>query len=141
MIPTLLLILANAPTPDPLDKILPWVTTFVAMVLAAVFKTQLDRARAVKIEDPMPTVPVRKVPGVPSWNDHSNLVERVGRMEDQVERMRSEQSEQFRDLLIAGTTRQEAIVKQLSDKIDQVAREWHGRLDALSGQPKPPLRR
>lgn len=134
-------VMANAVAADPLDKILPWVTTFVAMVLAAVFKAQLDRARSLKIEDPIPTVPVRKVPGVPSWNDHSNLVERVGRLEAHIDKMRDEQAEQFKDLLIAGASRQEAIVKQLSDKIDQVARDWHGRLDALSGHPKPPPRR
>jgi hypothetical protein len=130
-------ILANLP-PDPLDKILPWITTFVGVVLAAVFKVQADKAKALRIEDPVPTVPVRKVPGVPSWNDHSNLVERVGRLESHIDKMRDEQAEQFRDLLIAGATRQEAIVKQLSDKIDTVARDWHGRLDAISRPPNRP---
>lgn len=46
-----ILTLANTPASDPLDKILPWVTSFVLAVIAAVFKVQADRAKKVTLEN------------------------------------------------------------------------------------------
>lgn len=144
------LFLANTPPPDPLDKILPWVTAFVVAVLGVVFKFQAnaaaerakqaeDKVKSLRLESPVPEVPVamRKIAGVPSWNDHSTLVERVARLENHIDRMRDEQAEQYRDILTSGANRQAEIVKQLSEKIDEVAVEWHRRLDQFFTKTPP----
>ncbi len=149
MIP-ILDILANTPPADPLDKILPWVTAFVVAVLSIVFKTQAnaaaerakqaeDKVKSLRLEPPVPEVPVamRKVPGSPTWSDHGSLVDRVARLEGHVEQMRTEQAEQFRDILNSGANRQAEIVRQLSEKIDQVAVEWHRRLDQFFTKTPP----
>ena len=128
MIPTLLLILATAPDPDPLDKILPWVSSFVLGVLALVFKWQAEKAKAVKLEEPVPTVPTRKVSQPPSWDQHEALAARVGNVEREIKDLRQENSREYKALLEAGAAREVRIL----EKIDQVARDWHGRLDALN---------
>jgi len=120
--------IANTP-PDPLDKILPWVTTFVVAVLAAVFKVQAERekAKAVRIEEPMPTVPTRKVPGIVTWNDLQPLVQRMDRFEKHLDEVRREQSDQFKEILEAGSTRE----SRLTTHLDDVARAIHSRIDDM----------
>ena len=147
------LFLATTGQADPLDKILPWVTTVLGVVLGFVFKLQAnasaerakqaeDKVRSLRLETPVPEVPVamRKIAGVPSWNDHSTLVERVARLENHIDRMRNEQAEQYRDILTSGANRQAEIVKQLSEKIDEVAVDWHRRLDQFFTKTPPRAR-
>lgn len=130
MIPILDMLAQAATThpPDPLDKILPWVTTFVAMVLAAVFKVQAEKAKAVRLDTPVPTVPTSKVPGVVTWDHLNPLIQRIDRLERHIDEVRREQSDQFKELLEAGATRESRLV----DKIDDVARAIHARIDVVS---------
>lgn len=93
-------------------------------------------AQRFSLEAPVPEVPFRKVPGVPSWNDHLTLIARVDRLEKHIDDLRKEQAEQFKDILEAGSERE----RRLADKIDAVAREWHARMDTQFG-PKPHTRR
>lgn len=126
-------ILANTPPADPLDKILPWVSTFVAMVLAAVFKVQAEKAKALKIEDPVPTVPTRKVPGIVTWDHLQPLIARMDRLERHIDDVRKEQSDQFKELLEAGSAREQRLI----DKVDDVARAIHSRIDDNLTRPRP----
>lgn len=143
MIPMLLMTLATA-TPEADPQISGnWLIAAIGAVFSGVAllmgkKIGKAEAQSMRLEEPVPTIPFRKVPGVPSWNDHSNLVERVGRLEAHIDRMRDEQAQQFKELLTAGANRQTEIVEKLSEKIDAVAREWHGRLDNLqANKPRP----
>jgi hypothetical protein len=140
MIPHLLTFLADATPADPLDKILPWVTTFVAMVLAAVFKVQADKAKAMRLEEPVPTVPTRKVFNNVTWNDLHPIITRMDRLEKHLDEVRKEQSDQFKEILEAGSTRE----SRLTHHLDDVARALHSRIDDMmrdqnhqNHQPKP----
>lgn len=119
-------LIANTP-PDPLDKILPWVTTFVVAVLAAVFKVQAEKAKAMRLEEPVPTVPTRKVPGLVTWNDLQPLIQRMDRFEKHLDEVRKEQSDQFKEILEAGSAREH----RLTTHVDDVARAIHSRIDDL----------
>jgi hypothetical protein len=121
---------------DPLDKILPWITTFVAMVLAAVFKVQADRARALRLEEPVPTVPTRKVAGFVTWDSLQPIVTRMDRLERHLDEVRREQSDQFKEILEAGSQRAD----NLRTHLDDVARAIHSRIDDIhrdGNGPKP----
>jgi hypothetical protein len=127
------MLLANAPV-DPLDKILPWISTFVVAVIAAVFKVQADRAKAVRVEEPVPTVPTRKVPGAVTWDSFGPLVARMDRLERHLDDVRKEQSDQFKELLEAGSAREQ----RLLDKVDSMARALHSRIDEHIPRPRNP---
>lgn len=136
----LLELMADVAPADPLDKILPWVTTFVAMVLAAVFKVQADKAKALRIEEPVPTVPTRKVFNNVTWNDLQPIISRMDRLEKHLDEVRREQSEQYKEILEAGSTREH----RLTTHMDDMARAIHSRIDDLMRdhhQPKPTTRR
>ena len=140
MIPHYLTILSNTPPADPLATILPWVTTFVAMVLAAVFKMQASKAQSLKLEEPMPTVPTRKVPGFVTWDHLQPIITRMDRLEKHLDDVRKEQSDQFKEILEAGSTREH----RLTTHVDDVARAIHSRLDDVirdNHQPKTPRSR
>jgi hypothetical protein len=122
-------LLLNLPPADPLDKILPWVTTFVVAVLAAVFKVQAERekAKSLRIEDPVPTVPTRKVFNNVTWNDLQPIISRMDRLEKHLDEVRKEQSDQFKEILEAGSTRE----ARLTSHMDDVARAIHSRIDDM----------
>jgi hypothetical protein len=137
------MMLANAaPAADPLDKILPWVTTFVVAVITAVLGRALGKkeAQSMRLEEPVPTVPTRKVPGIVTWNDLQPLVQRMDRFEKHLDEVRREQTDQFKEILEAGATRAES----LRTHMDDFARAIHSRIDDLMrdhNHPKPPSRR
>lgn len=140
MLLELLTLADTAPSTDPLDKVLPWVSTFVAMVLAAVFKVQADKAKALRIEEPVPTIPTRKVFNNVTWNDLQPIITRMDRMEKHLDDVRKEQSDQFKEILEAGSTREH----RLTTHVDDVARAIHSRLDDVirdQHHPKPTTRR
>lgn len=129
------LILANAaPAVDPLDKILPWVTTFVLGVLGLVFGKVWGKreAQGMRLEEPMPTVPTRKVAGAVTWDSFAPLVARMDRLERHLDDVRKEQSDQFKELLEAGAAREQRLV----DKVDDVARALHSRIDDHLPRPR-----
>jgi hypothetical protein len=134
--PALLTLLANTPPTDPLDKILPWVTTFVLGVLGLVFGKVWGKreATATRLEDPVPTVPTRKVPGIVTWDHLQPLIQRMDRLERHIDDVRKEQSDQFKELLEAGAAREQRLV----DKVDDVARAIHSRIDDHLPRPRSP---
>lgn len=136
------MLLANAPV-DPLDKILPWITTILGVVLGFVFKIQANAAaerakqaeekvKSLRVEEPVPTVPTRKVPGAVTWDSFAPLVARMDRMERHLDDVRKEQSDQFKELLEAGAAREQRLV----DKVDDVARALHSRIDDHLPRPR-----
>ena len=67
-----------------------------------------------------------------TWADHINLVRRVDRIDSHLDAMRKESSDQFKDLLEAASSRENRII----DKIDDVARAIHARIDNWKGGAK-----
>lgn len=122
-----MMLASSAPAADPLDKILPWITTFVGVVLAAVFKVQADKAKALRLEEPVPTVPTRKVFNNVTWSDLQPLISRMDRLEKHLDEVRKEQTDQFKEILEAGATRAES----LRTHMDDMARAIHSRIDDL----------
>lgn len=123
-----------------------WVKTFVVAVISAVFagatslvvgltkgrkKGQEDeqkkQERHVTLKEPVAEVPVRKVPMPPTWDQHDALMKRVEVVERDVRDLRNDQAKQYKDLLDSGTERE----RRLTDKLDTLMRELHGRLDEI----------
>jgi hypothetical protein len=129
---------APPPPPDPLDKILPWVTTFVVAVITAVLGRALGKkeAQSLRLEEPMPTVPTRKVFNNVTWSDLQPLISRMDRLEKHLDEVRKEQTDQFKEILEAGATRAES----LRTHMDDMARAIHSRIDDLMRDHNPPNR-
>lgn len=129
MIPLIFHFVANTPPTDPLDKILPWVTTFVLGVLGLVFGKVWGKreAQGMRIEEPVPTVPTRKVAGYVTWDSFQPIVTRMDRLERHLDEVRTEQSAQFKEILEAGSQRSE----RLSTHMDDIARAIHSRIDDM----------
>lgn len=92
----------------------------------------------VTLEDPVPEVPVKKVYSPPSFYQHMDLVRRVEKVELKTDQLaealvttateiRKQASENFVDILNAGHERE----NRLSEKLDGIARGFHGRVDEL----------
>lgn len=71
---------------------------------------------------------VKHQPAV-TWADHAGLVRRVDRIDSHLDQLRKESSDQFKDLLEAASSREARII----DKIDDVARAIHARIDNWKG--------
>lgn len=103
---------------------------------AALFwgKQQRDRAKAAETETVIKGQPIGVVKHqqAVTWADHINLVRRVDRIDTHLDAMRKESSEQFKDLLEAASGRESRIM----DKIDDVARAIHSRIDSWKGGAK-----
>lgn len=103
---------------------------------AALFwgKSQRDRAKAAETETTIKGQPIGVVKHQQpvTWADHINLVRRVDRIDLHLDQMRKESSDQFKDLLEAASGRESRIM----DKIDDVARAIHARIDNWKGGAK-----
>lgn len=149
MIPILLpLILAAAPpdqnvTLSSIMTVLGWVTGFVAMVLTAVFKSQAkaaeakaeaaeDKVKSMRLEDPVPTVPVQKVGGPAHFYQYEALERRVGVVEASLKEVIQQKAAEYVSILEAGQERE----LRLMEKMDGQTRELHARLDDQFG-PRP----
>ena len=100
-------------------------------------------AQRTTLESPVPEVPTRKVTTPPSWDAHRALCDRVTRLEDDFRSMsgdmktiKDEQTEQFRQLMVAGAERE----LRISEKIEGFARAIHSRIDQYL-KPQTPNRR
>lgn len=82
---------------------------------------------SVKLEQPVPEVPTRKVFHSPSWHQFEGLTRRVDHLENEFHELRDEQKQQFTQILQAGAERE----NRLRDKLDDVARGIHGRIDEI----------
>lgn len=97
----------------------------VALLLGR--KIGRDQAATLKLEEPVPTVPTRKVAGYVTWDSVAPLISRIDRMERHLDEVRREQSDQFREILQAGATRAES----LRTHMDDMARAIHSRIDEM----------
>ncbi len=90
-------------------------------------KTEVENLRSVRVEDPVPTVPVIKVFPTPTYHQFQALDARVSAVEAEVREFRAALGKQFQHVLEAGADRQERIF----EKIDDVARALHARIDLI----------
>ncbi|WAC18871.1 hypothetical protein OVA24_16695 [Luteolibacter sp. SL250] len=74
----------------------------------------------------------QKTPAVVTVTDLKPLADRIGRLEDEVDDLRKNQADQFKQLLESGHERELRIIKE----IKETASEWHRRLDPFVN-PKP----
>jgi hypothetical protein len=93
-------------------------------------------ATGTRLEEPVPTVPVRKVPGGVHYYQHEALDRRVGELEKDVKEIKDNQADQYVQILEAGQERE----LRLMEKMDGQTRELHARLDDQFG-PRPVRRK
>lgn len=149
MIPQLTQLLADT-NPDPMISG-NWIIAVIGAIaagIALVIGKKQGRAEAednnVTIKQPVPTVPMSKVTTPPSWDAHRALCDRVLRLEEdmktlhgEVKAVRTDQNEQFRQLMMAGAERE----IRISEKIEGFARAIHNRIDEYLKHPPTPHRR
>lgn len=109
-----------------------WLTAFVVAVLGAVGSVLAKRSGKaegmrdkVTLENPVPEIPIKRVYSPPTYHQHQELERRMEKVEVDMVAIRRELSEQFKELLISNEARSE----RLMTRLDQVAREIHGRVD------------
>ncbi len=101
-----------------------------------------ERGKAVTLQDPVPELPVRRVYSPPSFSQHMNVVDRVVKLEKEADELRQafhaesaairrDLSKQYVEILHAGHERE----NRLSDKLDDIARAFHSRVDDLLNNP------
>lgn len=125
-----------------------WITAFVVSVIGAIagpfVAYKKGKSAQVKLPDPMPEMPVRKVYTPPTFSQHQDLVRRVSQLETetrqhreyvetQLRDIRREQSEQFVKLMNAGESRKDAIMESMNEMV----RGFHERVDLLLMDHKP----
>lgn len=97
-----------------------------ALVGGGLYKLK-EAKDTVKIEKPVPTVPVLLKETFATKTELADVKNHVLRVERSVGEIRREQSEQFKELLEAGEGRAE----RLSEKMDHGLRAVHARLDRI----------
>lgn len=129
---TLPLILADA-APDPMISG-SWIIAVIGAIaagIALVVGKKQGRAEAadnnVTIKQPVPTVPMSKVPTPPTWDAHKALCDLVTALEQVTKELRRDIAGQYRELMQAGAARE----VNISDKLDGIARGIHARIDDL----------
>lgn len=105
----------------------------VVLVVKAL-RARMQRNK-VTLQEPVPDIPVtmtRKY-NPPTFSQHMEVVRRVGALEHSVGEIRREAAENYKELMMAG----EARTNRMMDKLDDVARAFHSRVDDLvAHQPK-----
>lgn len=125
------LFLATTPAGDDQvsTKVLYGVITaiFTGMALVAGKTMGKKEAQSMRLDEPVPTIPTRKVPGFVTWDHLQPLITRMDRLEKHLDDVRKEQSDQFKEILEAGSTRE----SRLTTHLDDVARAIHSRIDDM----------
>lgn len=98
-----------------------------ALVGGGLYKYREGAKNSMKIEKPVPTVPVAIRENFATKRELADVKSHVLRVEGSVAEVRREQSEQFKELLEAGEGRAERI----SDRMDSGLRAVHARLDRI----------
>lgn len=110
----------------------------VVLVVKAL-KARMQRAK-VTLQEPVPDVPVtmtRKY-SPPTFSQHMDAVRRIDRLEHTVGEIRREAAESYKELMLAGENR----TNRMLDKLDDVARAFHARVDDLIAEhPQTPKRK
>lgn len=131
MIPHLLTLMTTTPAAPATNIPGDWVLALVGLIITTLLgglvgkKIGKTEAQGMRLEEPVPTVPTRKVPGLVTWDHLQPLIQRMDRLERHIDDVRKEQSDQFKELLEAGAAREQRLV----DKVDEMARAIHARID------------
>jgi hypothetical protein len=104
------------------------------LIIGAVFtgvkrgeKKEREKVKGqISLEPPIPEVPVRKVMTPVTYEQHKALADRMTKAEVEIKEVRAAQSSQFVKILEAGQERE----TRLTDKLDNIARAIHARIDA-----------
>lgn len=113
----------------------------IGTAVGLVFKGMRARLQRNKVtlQDPVPDIPVtmtRKY-NPPTFSQHMEVVRRVGTLEHSVGEIRREAAENYKELMMAG----EARTNRMMDKLDDVARAFHSRVDDLvADRPQTPAK-
>lgn len=109
-----------------------WLTGITVAIIGAVgavwarSRGQAEgRAEKVTLGEPVPVVPFQKINSPVTWDQHKGLMARVERLEITTLELRRDLAIQFRELLEAGAARE----NRLADKLDEIARSLHARID------------
>lgn len=106
-------------------------TTFAGVLLGMRMKNQLElRAKG----EEKTNEEAARVYTPPTFYQHRQLEQRVVRLEQGIEDLRKDQAEKFTQLLQAGQERADRLI----DKMDDVARAYHARVDQLMQHAPPP---
>ena len=109
----------------------------LALILKAVRNRMMRIKGGVTLNPPVPEVPVtmtRKY-SPPTFSQHMDAVRRIDRLEHSVGEIRREAAENYKELMLAGEQR----TNRMLDKLDDVARAFHSRVDdLLAQQPAKP---
>jgi uncharacterized coiled-coil protein SlyX len=100
------------------------------------------RSEKITLQSPVPEVPVRRIYSPPTFSQHmelsrrlESLEERTAKSEDELQaavaQIRAEMGKQYVEILKAGHERE----IRLSDKLDDIARAFHSRVDDLIKTP------
>ena len=88
----------------------------------------------VTLQSPVPTVPFQKVQGNVTWDHFQPLVTRMDRLESHLDKVRKEQSDQYREILDAGAQREQRMtthfdttVLNMTNRIDSLLKPRTGR--------------
>jgi len=108
--------------------------------VALVIRAARERVKNAKmtLQEPVPDIPVtmtRKY-NPPTFSQHMEVVRRVCTLESTVQEIRREAAENYKELMAAGESR----TNRMLDKMDDVARGFHSRVDdliAVGAKPKP----
>jgi hypothetical protein len=107
------------------------------VLIVKALKAKMQRAK-VTLQEPVPEVPVtmtRKY-NPPTFSQHMDAVRRIDRLEHCVDEIRREAAKNYTELMNAG----EARTNRMLDKLDDVARAFHSRVDDLIAN-RPPNRK
>lgn len=97
----------------------------VALIGGGYLGKRSATTQRIRLGEPVPEIPVRRVSSPPTWDQHTGLERRVSVIEQAQTEMRRDMAAQFRELLEAGGSREQ----RLSAKLDGIAREIHRRID------------
>ncbi|WAC20994.1 hypothetical protein OVA24_06310 [Luteolibacter sp. SL250] len=123
---------------DEVLKLLGWISTFTMALIAAIlgpilkkrWKEEAKAESSVSISGQ--PIRIQNTPGFVTFNDIKPLTDRMERFDQDLRDLRRDQGEQYRQLLESGQERE----TRIKEKMDDVARDWHARLDLQFG-PKP----
>lgn len=99
-------------------------------LLAGKFIEKKKQSNEITVKD-QPIGVVKHQPLV-TWADHAGLVRRVDRIDTHLDQLRKDSHDQFKGLIESAANRESRII----DKIDDVARAIHARIDNWKGGAK-----
>lgn len=128
------LLLADVPDPQISGNWIIGVIGAVASAMALIYGKRQGLKEAtnnITLQSPMPEVPFRKVDRPVSYDQHSSLEARVGRIELHLDSMQRDAAAQYKQLLEAGAARE----SRLTETLNEGLRAVHDRLDKTFFNP------